>query len=390
MMQYFWYSSDKRRERFVSICRDPDVQRLTWESYMNKVLAAPRSDGASADLLQGSCSSPEARAAMMMGFFSERGIEIVIAAAAVSVVALVGGLMTDVGPWYESLRFPRLRPPNWLFGPAWTVIFILIAAAGVVAWESAENPATRFRLVALFLINGVLNLLWSPLFFKLRRPDWALYELLLFWLSILVLIVALATISSFAAWLLAPYLAWVTFAGWLNWRVVQLNKPFGSESGKRSFTQGWKRWPRFSLTPGSSTQSSRSSRSKAIVLVLWRALTGGGLPVAETLANLSSGAALLLALRMAITSGPYQRLFWPCCRLRSLLMSPISLADGKQDRCATHEPTRARLLHHRRICSAWSRRSVQSRNFWGEVRRGLLQTWFAKPLDNSTNCLIPA
>ena len=49
--------------------------------------------------------------------------------------------MTDVGPWYESLRFPRLRPPNWLFGPAWTVIFILIAAAGVVAWESAESPA---------------------------------------------------------------------------------------------------------------------------------------------------------------------------------------------------------------------------------------------------------
>jgi benzodiazapine receptor len=166
---------------------------------------------------------------MMMGFFSERGLEIVIAAAAVSVVALIGGLMTDVGPWYESLRFPRLRPPNWLFGPAWTVIFILIAAAGVVAWESAENPASRFRLVALFLINGVLNLLWSPLFFKLRRPDWALYELLLFWLSILFLIVALASISSFATLLLAPYLAWVTFAGWLNWSVVQLNKPFGRD-----------------------------------------------------------------------------------------------------------------------------------------------------------------
>jgi translocator protein len=171
---------------------------------------------------------------MMMGFFSERGIEIVIAAAAVSVVALIGGLMTEVGPWYESLRFPRLRPPNWLFGPAWTVIFILIAAAGVVAWESAENPTTRFRLVTLFLINGLLNLLWTPLFFKMRRPDWALYELLLFWLSILVLIVAVAQVSSFAASLLAPYLAWVTFAGWLNWRVVQLNKPFGSEAAKEA------------------------------------------------------------------------------------------------------------------------------------------------------------
>jgi benzodiazapine receptor len=171
---------------------------------------------------------------MIMGFFSERGIEIVIAAAAVSVVALIGGLMTDVGPWYENLRFPRLRPPNWLFGPAWTVIFILIAASGVVAWESAENPAARFRLVVLFLINGVLNLLWSPLFFKLRRPDWALYELLVFWISILVLIVAVAQVSSFAAWLLAPYLAWVTFAGWLNWRVVELNKPFDSASAREA------------------------------------------------------------------------------------------------------------------------------------------------------------
>ena len=157
IMQYFWYSSDKRRERFVSICRDPDVQRLTWEAYMNKELPRARPARACADLLQGSRASAAACAAMMMGFFSERGIEIVIAAAAVSVVALLGGLMTDVGPWYESLRFPRLRPPNWLFAPAWTVIFILIATAGVVAWESAESPATRFRLVALFAVNGVLK-----------------------------------------------------------------------------------------------------------------------------------------------------------------------------------------------------------------------------------------
>jgi benzodiazapine receptor len=171
---------------------------------------------------------------MIMGFFPERGIEIAIAAAAVSVVAIIGGLMTDVGPWYESLRFPRLRPPNWLFGPAWTVIFILIAAAGVVVWESAEDPATRFRLVTLFFVNGLLNLLWSPLFFKMRRPDWAFYELLLFWLSILVLILELTRSSSFAAWLLAPYLAWVTFAGWLNWRVVELNKPFGSASAREA------------------------------------------------------------------------------------------------------------------------------------------------------------
>jgi tryptophan-rich sensory protein len=166
---------------------------------------------------------------MMMSFFSERGIEISVAAAAVTLVALIGGLMTEVGAWYEGLRFPSLRPPNWLFGPAWTVIFTLIAAAGVIAWESAGSGNARFRLILLFAMNGVLNVLWSPLFFKLRRPDWAFYELLPFWASIAFLIVELSQISSFAAWLLTPYLAWVTFAGWLNWRVVQLNRPFGRQ-----------------------------------------------------------------------------------------------------------------------------------------------------------------
>jgi translocator protein len=165
---------------------------------------------------------------MIAGLFSERGIEIAVAAASVTLVAVIGGLLTEVGDWYEALRFPSLRPPNWLFAPAWTIIFTLIAAAGVIAWESADSPDARLRLVVLFAINGVLNLLWSPLFFKLKRPDWALYELLPFWASIVALIVELARVSSLAAWLLAPYLAWVTFAGWLNWRVVQLNKPFGS------------------------------------------------------------------------------------------------------------------------------------------------------------------
>ena len=169
----------------------------------------------------------------MIELLSGRGAEIAVAAAAVSVVALAGGLMTDVGDWYESLTFPSLRPPNWLFGPAWTLIFVLIAASGVIAWEHGDT-ADRSRLVALFAINGLLNILWSPLFFRLRRPDWAFYELLPFWLSVLALVIALFRISSLAGWLISPYLAWVTFAGWLNWRVVQLNKPFGSAAMRAS------------------------------------------------------------------------------------------------------------------------------------------------------------
>ncbi len=173
----------------------------------------------------------------MIEIVSGRWTEIAIATAGVAVVAIAGGLMTDVGDWYESLAFPRFRPPNWLFGPAWTVIFVLIASSGVIAWEHADS-GDRSRLIVLFAINGVLNVLWSPLFFKLRRPDWAFYELIPFWLSVLALVVELSRISSVAGWLIAPYLVWVSFAGWLNWRIVQLNKPFGqralgpSESGK--------------------------------------------------------------------------------------------------------------------------------------------------------------
>ncbi len=166
----------------------------------------------------------------MIEALSGRAAEIAVAGAAVLVVAIIGGLMTDVGEWYESLRFPSLRPPNWLFGPAWTVIFCLVATSGIVGWERAPTVEARSWLLALYAVNGVLNVLWSPLFFKLRRPDWAFVELLPFWLSILALIILSAEISSLAAWLLAPYLAWVTFAGWLNWRVVQLNKPFGRQA----------------------------------------------------------------------------------------------------------------------------------------------------------------
>lgn len=81
-------------------------------------------------------------------------------------------------------------------------------------------------MVSLFLLNALFHLLWSPLFFKLRRPDWALAEVPLLWLSILALIIALSPISALAAWLLAPYLVWLAFAAWLNLTIVRLNRPF--------------------------------------------------------------------------------------------------------------------------------------------------------------------
>ena len=117
-----------------------------------------------------------------------------------------------------------------MFGPAWTVIFAFIAASGIVAWSRADGETTRVQLLALLAINGVLNIAWSGIFFRLRRPDWAFVELLLLWLSILALVVATARVSTLAGWLMSPYLAWVTFAGALNLRIVQLNGPFGARA----------------------------------------------------------------------------------------------------------------------------------------------------------------
>jgi translocator protein len=151
---------------------------------------------------------------------------ILVAALAAVGVAVLGGLMTELGTWYYGLRQPAWKPPDWLFGPAWTVIFALVAVAGIQAWERAPDRAAREWLLALFALNAFLNVLWSLLFFRLRRPDWALVEVGFLWLSIVLLIVVLARRYRPAAWLLAPYLAWVTFAAALNAAVVQLNAPF--------------------------------------------------------------------------------------------------------------------------------------------------------------------
>jgi tryptophan-rich sensory protein len=152
---------------------------------------------------------------------------IAIAAASAIFVSVLGGLMTDLGPWYANLKQPPWKPPDWAFGPIWTTIFALAAAAGVIGWRRAPTRADRERLLVLFAANGFLNVFWSLLYFRLHRPDWSLLEVPLLWLSVLALIVVLARYARSAAWLLAPYLVWVAIAALLNWQTVKLNGPFG-------------------------------------------------------------------------------------------------------------------------------------------------------------------
>ncbi len=135
----------------------------------------------------------------------------------------VSGAVFRPGDWYESLAKPRWRPPNWLFGPAWTVLYICIAVAGWLVWRQAGVSGAAVAL-AVYAVQLLLNAGWSACSFGLRRLDVAFGELILLWLSIAATIVAFAPISSTAALLMVPYLAWVTFAGVLNFTLWQMNR----------------------------------------------------------------------------------------------------------------------------------------------------------------------
>ncbi|KQP39408.1 MULTISPECIES: TspO/MBR family protein [unclassified Methylobacterium] len=159
---------------------------------------------------------------------------VVTAAAAALVTALAGGLLTTTGPWYQSLRRPSWKPPDWAFGPVWTTIFTLTAISAVIAWHAEAGTSARGALLATYGVNLVLNIAWSGIFFRLRRPDWAYLEVIALWLSIVALIAVTAQVSGIAALLLAPYLAWVSVATLLNRAIVRLNGPFGEARSARS------------------------------------------------------------------------------------------------------------------------------------------------------------
>ena len=134
----------------------------------------------------------------------------------------IGGAATEIGPWYYSLVKPAWQPPDWAFGPIWTLIYITTGIAGVRAWRLGDEQQRRYFLSAL-LINCVLNLLWSLLFFKTQRPDIALIEVVVLWLSILPLILLPLRYSPRSSLLMLPYLAWVSVAAYLNLTIVRLN-----------------------------------------------------------------------------------------------------------------------------------------------------------------------
>jgi tryptophan-rich sensory protein len=130
--------------------------------------------------------------------------------------------ITAVPTWYVALVKPPLTPPSWLFAPVWTLLYTMMAVAAWLAWRT--RPSTcRNRGIRLFLVQLLLNLTWSWLFFGRHRPGLALIEIALLWAAIALTTQTFLTISRRAAWLMLPYLAWVTFAAYLNWGIWRLN-----------------------------------------------------------------------------------------------------------------------------------------------------------------------
>jgi len=136
--------------------------------------------------------------------------------------AAAAGALFMPGEWYDALKKPTWNPPGWIFGPIWTVLYAMMAVAAWLVWRRGGFTVHR-RPLALFLAQLVLNALWTPLFFGLRLPGVAFVEIVLLWLAILATLVAFRPVSRAAAWLLVPYLAWVSFAAVLNGTLWRLN-----------------------------------------------------------------------------------------------------------------------------------------------------------------------
>jgi len=136
----------------------------------------------------------------------------------------IGSVLTtpSLHPWYATLRKPAWTPPNWLFGPVWTALYLAMAVAAWLVWRQAGFSPARLPLT-LFVIQLALNVAWSGIFFRMRLPGAAFLEVVLLWSYILSTAIAFWPVSRMASWLMVPYLTWVTFAAALNAAIWRMN-----------------------------------------------------------------------------------------------------------------------------------------------------------------------
>lgn len=148
-------------------------------------------------------------------------VAFLVACYAVSAVGTLSAV-SAIPTWYVALNKPSFNPPNWIFGPVWTVLYTLMAIAAWLVWRTAPSPRRTAALV-LFAIQLLLNFHWTPIFFYFHGIAFALVIILLLWLAILVTAIFFWPLSRPAAWMMLPYLAWVSFATALNYEIFRLN-----------------------------------------------------------------------------------------------------------------------------------------------------------------------
>jgi tryptophan-rich sensory protein len=153
---------------------------------------------------------------------SESLLRLIVSLAVCLGAAALGALMTTpaLRPWYADLHKPQWAPPNWLFGPVWTVLYLAMAVAAWLVWG---RSGLMDRPMKVFVLQLALNVAWSGVFFGLRSPGAAFAEIIAMWLAILATLIEFWKISSAAGWLLVPYLLWVSFAAVLNFSIWRLN-----------------------------------------------------------------------------------------------------------------------------------------------------------------------
>lgn len=140
-------------------------------------------------------------------------------------VGIIGGIftITSIGSWYAFLEKPSFSPPNWVFGPVWTLLYFLMGVALFLVWESKKEKHLKWEAVGFFFAQLFLNFIWSFLFFSLENPGLAFLDIIFLWLFIILTMVYFRKISKTAFWLLVPYIIWVSFAAVLNFSIWRLN-----------------------------------------------------------------------------------------------------------------------------------------------------------------------
>lgn len=152
--------------------------------------------------------------------------KIILCILVVEILGSLSGLLTvsSIKDWYATLTQPPGTPPNWVFGPVWTLLYAMIGTSIALVWHADADPPVKRKAIILFLVQFALNLAWTPIFFGAHQLGLALIVILLLLAAIIATVFAFRPVNRTASWLLLPYALWVSYATWLNAGYWHLNR----------------------------------------------------------------------------------------------------------------------------------------------------------------------